>query len=189
MLTPHTHSARTPHPLQHCRSYKRQLCHLPLNDGMMEAIDRRLQRGRLIRQLPDSVEYIRNTPQHTAEGCDPYWASMFLLSLSWEEELISLKTHEHGVSASLSWDLIITVHPLGVRVYGNKVSFAIFVYWLWFIVLCLPVWQTKDWCSEGCRFGGDKLKSRVMQFPAFIYSQVMDSSLPQNGVALYIIYP
>lgn len=51
-----THSV----PAHHIH-YKGQLCHPALNDGMMEAIDRRLQRGCLIRQLPDTVEYIKHT--------------------------------------------------------------------------------------------------------------------------------
>lgn len=47
----------------HCSSYKSQLCHLPLNDGMMEAIDG--PRGSLIRRLADCGEYIRSAARHT----------------------------------------------------------------------------------------------------------------------------
>lgn len=64
-LTPNIESGNTPHPLQHRRSYKRQLCHPSFNDGMMEAVDQKLQRGRLLKLLPCSVEHIRNTPQRT----------------------------------------------------------------------------------------------------------------------------
>ncbi len=121
MLATHTHSARTPHPLQHRRGYKRQLCHPPFNDGMMEAIDRRLQRGRLIRQLPDSVEYIRNTPQHTAECCDPYWASIFLL---WSQLRGRMNLTQNTCTGSVGKCKLksnnSTVHLLAVRVYGNK---------------------------------------------------------------------
>lgn len=92
-----TYSLPAHHIQQYCCGYKRQLCHRPLKDGMMEAINRKLQRERLIRQLPDSVEHIRNTPQHTAECCDPSWASIFLLWSQLRGKKISLKTHVLGV--------------------------------------------------------------------------------------------
>ncbi len=153
MLTPHILSASTPPPLQHRCGYKRQLCHPPLNDGMMEAIDRRLQRERLIRQLPDSVEYIRNTPQHTTACCNPYWASIFLL---WSQLRGRMNFAQNTCTGSVGKCKLksnnSTVHLPAVRAYGNK-KFVL-LYWAQFIVLfpvfsffSLPKWD--EWCSRG----------------------------------------